>query len=51
MRYLFAKRPGARGGLNAVNASLRGPLRLGDTRTDLDEKGAARMKANSVNRA
>jgi hypothetical protein len=51
LRYLFAKRPGARGGLDAVNASLRGPVRLGDTRADLDEKGAARIKANSVNRA
>jgi hypothetical protein len=51
LRYLFAKRPGARGGLDAVNASLRGPLRLGDTRSDLDAKGAARIKANSVNRA
>jgi hypothetical protein len=51
LRYLFAKRPGARGGLDAVNASLRGPVRLGDTRADLDEQGAARIKANSVNRA
>jgi hypothetical protein len=51
LRYLFAKRPGARGGLDAVNASLRGPLRLGDTRADLDDNGAARIKANSVNRA
>ena len=50
LRYLFAKRPGARGGLDAVNASLRGPLRLGDTRADLDDKGAARIKANTVNR-
>jgi hypothetical protein len=51
LRYLFAKRPGARGGLDAVNASLRGPVRLGDTRADLDAKGAAGIKANSVNRA
>jgi hypothetical protein len=51
LRYLFAKRPGARGGLDAVNASLRGPIRLGDTRADLDAKGAARIKANSVNKA
>ncbi len=51
LRYLFAKRPGARGGLDAVNAALEGPIWLGDTRADLDEKGAARIKANSVNRA
>jgi hypothetical protein len=51
LRYLFAKRPGARGGLDAVNASVRGPVRLGDTRADLDEQGASRIKANSVNRA
>ena len=51
LRYLFAKRPGARGGLDAVNAALAGPLRLGDTRSDLDAKGAARIKANAVNRA
>ena len=51
LRYLFARRPEARSGLDAVNATLRGPLRLGDTRSDLDANGAARIKANSVNRA
>jgi hypothetical protein len=51
LRYLFARRPGAKAGLDAVNASLRGPLRLGDTRADLDDKGAAKIKANTVNRA
>jgi hypothetical protein len=51
LRYLFAKRPGARGGLDAVNASLAGPIRLPATRIDLDATGAARLKANSVNRA
>ena len=51
LRYLFAKRPGARGGLDAVNAALQGPLRLGDTRSDLDAEGAARIKTNSVNKA
>ena len=51
LRYLFAKRPGARGGLDAVNASLAGPIRLEATRADLDESGAARIKANSVNKA
>jgi hypothetical protein len=51
LRYLFAKRAGGRGGLDAVNATLRGPLKLGDTRADLDDKGAARIKANRVNKA
>jgi hypothetical protein len=51
LRYLFAKRPGARAGLDAVNASLHGPIRLDATRQDLDAKGAARLKANTVNRA
>jgi hypothetical protein len=51
LRYLLAKRPGVTAGLDAVNASLEGPIRLSDTRVDLDEKGAARIKANSVNRA
>ena len=51
LRYLFARRPGAKAGLDAVNSSLRGPIRLGDTRSDLDERGAARIKANIVNRA
>jgi hypothetical protein len=51
LRYLFAKRPGARAGLDDVNAALAGPIRLDSTRQDLDESGAARIKANSVNRA
>jgi hypothetical protein len=50
LRYLFAKRPGAQGGLDAVNATLRGPIRLDATRQDLDAKGAARIKANTVNK-
>ena len=51
LRYLLAKRPGVTAGLDAVNASLAGPIRLIDTRTDLDDKGAAKIKANSVNKA
>jgi hypothetical protein len=51
LRYLFAKRPGVRAGLDAVNATLRGPIRLEATRQDLDENGAARIKLNSVNQA
>ncbi len=51
LRYLFAKRPGVSAGLDEVNAALRGPIRLSGTRVDLDAKGAAQIKANSVNRA
>lgn len=52
LRYLFAKKPGARAaGIDAVNARLRGPMRLSATRNDLDATGAAVIKANSVNRA
>jgi len=51
LRYLFAKRPGVRAGLDDVNRTLRGPIRLDTTRQDLDDKGAARIKANSVNKA
>jgi hypothetical protein len=51
LRYLFAKRPGVRAGLDAVNATLAGPIRLESTRQDLDARGAARMKANTVNKA
>jgi hypothetical protein len=51
LRYLLAKAPGRRAGIDLVNAQLRGPVRLAATRADLDEKGAARIKANTVNRA
>jgi hypothetical protein len=51
LRYLFAKAPGVRAGMDAVNASLKGPIRLTSTRQDLDAKGAAQIKTNTVNRA
>jgi hypothetical protein len=51
LRYLFAKARGARAGIDAVNASLLGPTRLDTTRQDLDAKGAAQVKRNSVNQA
>lgn len=51
LRYLLAKRPGAAAGLDQVNAALRGPLSLTATRLDLDEAGAAAIKANTVNEA
>jgi len=49
LRYLFAKRPGGRGGIDAVNARISAPLRLVTTRVDLDADGAAVMKRNFVN--
>ena len=51
LRYLFAPGPGRSGRIREVNAVLRGPLRLDATRVDLDEAGAARLLANTVNRA
>jgi len=52
LRYLYAKARGARGaGIDAVNASLKGPIALASTRQDLDARGAAQVKKNSVNKA
>ena len=52
LRYLIARKPGAAApGMDAVNATLLGPLSLEATRKDLDARGAAQIKANSVNKA
>lgn len=52
LRYLLARKPGAAArGMDAVNATLRGPLSLDATRHDLDARGKAQIKANSVNKA
>jgi len=52
LRYLLARRPGAAApGMDAVNATLQGPLSLEATRQDLDARGKAQIKANSVNKA
>lgn len=52
LRYLIARKPGvAAPGMDAVNATLLGPLSLDATRQDLDARGAAQIKANSVNKA
>lgn len=51
VRYLIAKRSGVRAGIDRINARLEGPLSLGSTRVDLNARGAARIKANSVNEA
>jgi hypothetical protein len=49
LRYLFAKSAKGRFGIDAVNATLKGPIRLGATRQDLAADGSARIKRNVVN--
>jgi hypothetical protein len=51
LRYLFGPAEGARAGLHRVNEGLNAPLSLTSTRVDLDEAGAAAIKANAVNQA
>ena len=51
LRYLFAPADGVKAGLHAVNEGLNVPLSLTATRVDLNEAGAAQIKANTVNGA
>jgi hypothetical protein len=52
LRYLLARRSGSEDvGIDRVNRTLTGPLSLDATRRDLDERGAAQIKANAVNQA
>ena len=51
LRYLVAKRPGGRTGIDRVNDTLQGPLSLTDTRADLAADGSAAIRRNTVNRA
>jgi hypothetical protein len=51
LRYLFAPADGVKAGLHAVNEGLGVPLSLTSTRVDLNEAGAAQIKANTVNGA
>jgi hypothetical protein len=51
LRYLFAKRHPGRTGLDEVNARLKGPLSLGETRVDLAMDGSAAIRGNTVNQA
>lgn len=50
LRYLLAQGP-ARAGMDDVNATLRGPVSLTQTRVDLDAAGAAQVKRNTINQA
>jgi hypothetical protein len=51
LRYLVARRHEGRIGLDEVNAKLKGPLSLTDTRADLGADGAAVIRRNTVNQA
>lgn len=48
LRYIFERRGGAPSALSRINAGLRGPLSLSDTRVDLARDGAAVLKQNAV---
>jgi hypothetical protein len=48
LRYLIARGDAAAAGIDAVNASLAGPVSLADTRQDLAEDGSARARGNIV---
>jgi len=49
LRYLFGPGAGGGKGMARVNARLKGPLKLSDTREDLAADGSARIKHNIVN--
>ncbi len=51
LRYLIARGRAKRSGMDAVNATLTGPLSLADTRKDLDAAGAAVIRQNTVLKA
>ncbi|HEX4183820.1 MAG TPA: phytanoyl-CoA dioxygenase family protein [Caulobacteraceae bacterium] len=49
LRYLFGPGEGGGAGMALVNETLKGPLRLEDTREDLAPDGSARIRRNIVN--
>jgi hypothetical protein len=51
LRYLVARRHQGGTGLDEVNARLKGPLSLSDTRADLAADGSAAIRRNTVNQA
>jgi hypothetical protein len=48
LRYLIARGGAEAAGIDAVNASLAGPVRLADTRQDLAADGSATLRRNTV---
>jgi hypothetical protein len=51
LRYLVAKGTTAKAGIDVVNATLKGPISLTETRVDLAADGAARLRGNIVRSA
>lgn len=51
LRYLIARRDRGASGMDAVNATLEGPLSLTATRADLAADGSAAIKTNAVLKA
>ena len=51
LRYLVARGAASWSGIDRVNATLAGPLRLSTTRVDLGDDGQARIRGNVVNGA
>jgi hypothetical protein len=51
LRYLIAKGAGPARGMDAVNATLKGPLSLSSTRQDLAADGSAQIRQNTVLKA
>ena len=51
LRYLVARGAAVTSGIDAVNATLQGPLSLTSTREDLGPDGAAVIRQNTVNKA
>jgi len=51
LRYLIARKHDGATGMDAVNATLKGPLSMTATRADLAADGSAAIRRNTVNRA
>jgi hypothetical protein len=49
LRYLFGPGQAGGAGMARVNATLKGPLKLSDTREDLAADGSAKIRRNIVN--
>lgn len=51
LRYLIGRKAAKSSGMDTVNASLKGPISLADTRNDLAADGSAAIRHNSVLKA